>query len=78
MVFKALAHDRAGIDEKTMLKIREEIFTVLSKYVVLDEEAVIRFRDRCRYITNEERKRGTKAKIGAHEFDRSGLSLIHI
>ena len=35
-----LAHDRAGIDEKTMLKIREEIFTVLSKYVVLDEEAV--------------------------------------
>ena len=35
-----LAHDRAGIDEKTMLKIREEIFDVLSKYVVLDEEAV--------------------------------------
>lgn len=35
-----LAHDRAGIDEKTMLKIREEIFTVLSKYVVIEEEAV--------------------------------------
>ena len=39
---------------------------------MLGEEAVA-VRDRCRYITNEERKRGTKAKIGAHEFDRSGM-----
>ena len=35
-----LAHDRSGLDEQTMLKIRNEIREVIAKYVVIDEEGV--------------------------------------
>merc|ERR1719443_367984 len=35
-----LAHDRAGLDEETMAKIRAEISAVVSKYVQLDESNI--------------------------------------
>ena len=35
-----LAHDRTGLDELTMAKIREEIREVIEKYVVVDQEGV--------------------------------------
>tara|TARA_B110001452_G_scaffold141411_1_gene117583 strand:+ start:403 stop:879 length:477 start_codon:yes stop_codon:yes gene_type:complete len=35
-----LAHDRSGIDDITMGKIREEIQMVVAKYVVMDEQSV--------------------------------------
>lgn len=35
-----LAHDRTGIDQLTMAKIRVEIQAVVAKYVIIDEDAV--------------------------------------
>lgn len=35
-----LAHDRTGLDELTMAKIRGEIQAVISKYVKIDENAI--------------------------------------
>lgn len=35
-----LAHDRSGIDDITMAKIREEIRQVVAKYVVMEEQNV--------------------------------------
>ena len=35
-----LAHDRTGLDELTMAKIRTEIQEVISKYVVIEEADV--------------------------------------
>ena len=35
-----LAHDRTGLDEFTMAKIRAEIQEVISKYVVIEEADV--------------------------------------
>ena len=35
-----LAHDRSGIDDITMAKIREEIQQVVAKYVVMEEQSV--------------------------------------
>ena len=35
-----LAHDRTGLDEITMAKIRSEIQAVVAKYVVIDVDSV--------------------------------------